>query len=258
MLALHDTRPNGRDPLLHAGACTDQNAAPVLIKSSLQVWRPKPGTWYANVQRCAWIACATEYKVTPLTAKLTTYLEGAATLHIELIDQAGSLLAGELRASPARLQHGLSRFIKRQRSHLMVWSDGPCVCGRSFFLKRMGFTVPAAYGRGLFLGIGKGLLPLQKPINVVVGAPIPCSKFEGDTRSPEGADRFQSQTQVGTISKFRCCWICPLAHMLCGRNLQPTTGSPVYEVLSHSASAVPCLWGSPRTSRFLFSSPSSL
>jgi len=52
--------------------------------------------------------------------------------------------------------------------------------------------VPAAYGRGLFLGIGKGLLPLQTPINVVVGAPIPCSKFEGDSRSPEGAMRSPS------------------------------------------------------------------
>ena len=48
----------------------------------------------------------------------------------------------------------------------------------------MGFTVPAAYGRGLFLG--KGLLPLQTPINVVVGAPIACAAFKGDIRSPEG------------------------------------------------------------------------
>ena len=61
----------------------------------------------------------------------------------------------------------------------------------------MGFTVPAAYGRGLFLG--KGLLPLQTPINVVVGAPIPCKKFDGDIHGPEGMSQ-----QLGRRIACRC------------------------------------------------------
>ena len=98
--------------------------------------------------------------------------------------------------------------------------------GRSFFLKRLGFTVPAAYGRGLFLGIGKGLLPLQTPINVVVGAPIPCSKFDGDTRSAEGATRTAS-SGVGSMSSVLIwvlfCRPVPQARVLysCACDLQP-------------------------------------
>ena len=75
------------------------------------------------------------------------------------------------------------------------------VCGCSFFLKTMGFTVPFAYGRGLFLG--KGLLPLQTPINVVVGAPIPCSPFAGDTHSPKGA-HLQTQHDSGLGLAIEC------------------------------------------------------
>ena len=67
----------------------------------------------------------------------------------------------------------------------------------------MGFTVPAAYGRGLFLG--KGLLPLQTPINVVAGAPIPCSKFQGDTRSPEGAFRTCSCESLNALPGSSIC-----------------------------------------------------
>jgi Diacylglycerol acyltransferase len=45
-------------------------------------------------------------------------------------------------------------------------------------------TMPWCACRGLFLG--RGLLPLQTPINIVVGAPIDVPRFEGDVKSPEG------------------------------------------------------------------------
>jgi hypothetical protein len=49
------------------------------------------------------------------------------------------------------------------------------------YLERtLGFTIPLAFGRGLFLPWG--LLPYPVPLNIVVGAPIEVEKYEASTR----------------------------------------------------------------------------
>ena len=46
------------------------------------------------------------------------------------------------------------------------------------YLERtLGFTLPVAFGKGIFLPWG--LLPYPVPLNVVVGAPIDVEKFQG-------------------------------------------------------------------------------
>jgi hypothetical protein len=45
--------------------------------------------------------------------------------------------------------------------------------------KLTGFTVPLAYGRGLFMR--RGLLPYPTPINVVVGAPLEVERYQGES-----------------------------------------------------------------------------
>ncbi|KAK3260148.1 hypothetical protein CYMTET_30880 [Cymbomonas tetramitiformis] len=45
--------------------------------------------------------------------------------------------------------------------------------------KCLGFTLPLFMGRGIWLT--SGLLPLNKPVHVVVGKPIDCPKVENPT-----------------------------------------------------------------------------
>ncbi|KAL0020975.1 hypothetical protein WJX77_001965 [Trebouxia sp. C0004] len=49
---------------------------------------------------------------------------------------------------------------------------------------KVGITIPIFWGQGV--AIPFGFLPKRCPINTVVGAPIPVSRYDGDIRSSEG------------------------------------------------------------------------
>lgn len=51
--------------------------------------------------------------------------------------------------------------------------------------KRVGFTLPAIRGEGLFWKRGWGLMPRRVPTTVVVGPPLSVPKFDGDLKSVE-------------------------------------------------------------------------
>ena len=60
--------------------------------------------------------------------------------------------------------------------------------------KTFGFTLPFAFGMGLFLPWG--LLPYPVPLNVVIGAPLAVPKFDGATDGAEFAalvDKYHGQ-----------------------------------------------------------------
>ena len=44
-------------------------------------------------------------------------------------------------------------------------------------LRLLGFSMPIFHGRGIF-NYSLGLLPHRRPLNVVIGAPIPVPKVE--------------------------------------------------------------------------------
>lgn len=58
-----------------------------------------------------------------------------------------------------------------------------CWCRK--LLKLLGLGFPIFHGTGILL-TSIGMLPIQGPIHVVVGAPIQVARFEGDITSDEG------------------------------------------------------------------------
>ncbi|KAL4526931.1 hypothetical protein Ndes2526A_g01348 [Nannochloris sp. 'desiccata'] len=70
------------------------------------------------------------------------------------------------------------------------------------FLERtLGFTIPLAFGRGVFLPYG--LLPYPVPLNIVVGAPIEVEKYKGkeeEEKEEEGGPASISRVSNGSSS----------------------------------------------------------
>jgi Diacylglycerol acyltransferase len=61
--------------------------------------------------------------------------------------------------------------------------------------KTLGFTIPIAFGRGLFLPWG--LLPYPVPLNIVVGAPIEVEKYTGEENGGPAASDVSNASGSG-------------------------------------------------------------
>ena len=72
--------------------------------------------------------------------------------------------------------------------------------------KTLGFTIPLAFGRGIFMPWG--LLPYPVPLNIVVGAPIEVEKYEEAGSGRGGAvfealvDKYHRQYVTALLELF--------------------------------------------------------
>ncbi|XP_067948800.1 2-acylglycerol O-acyltransferase 2-A-like [Watersipora subatra] len=70
---------------------------------------------------------------------------------------------------------------------------------QKWLTKKMGFTVPLAYGRGIF-NYSFGILPQRKPVDSIVGVPIPVTKKENP--SQEDIDNLHALYMQGLHDLF--------------------------------------------------------
>lgn len=71
--------------------------------------------------------------------------------------------------------------------------------------KRVGFTLPAIRGQGLFWKGGWGLMPRRVPTTVVVGAPLPVKRFEGDMKSVE-FEELVAKVHARYVAALQALW----------------------------------------------------
>jgi hypothetical protein len=77
---------------------------------------------------------------------------------------------------------------------------------RRLLLKVVGLGFPMFHGTGIMIS-SVGLLPYQGPIHVVVGAPIPVPKLEGDIASDEGRRCAAALAWQAQCSSCQCACI---------------------------------------------------